>query len=151
MTLTPNNFHLPYNPKLTPIAKQMRQNPTIAERQLWTFLRNFPQRVLRQRPIGNFIVDFYCASLKLVIEVDGESHYTEQGKAYDEERTQILQGYGLTVIRFTNEQVLTNFEGVCTQLLSFVSKSPPFPRGAGGISPLTTKREFFNNVSKKML
>ncbi|WP_430540980.1 endonuclease domain-containing protein [Roseofilum capinflatum] len=132
VTFKPNNCHLPYNPKITSIAKQMRQNPTPAERQLWTFLRTFPRRFLRQRPIDNFIVDFYCASLKLVIEVDGDSHYTEQGKASDAERTQILQGYGLTVIRFTNEQVLTNFEGVCTQLLSFVSQSPPLLRGAGG-------------------
>ncbi|MDJ1169787.1 endonuclease domain-containing protein [Roseofilum sp. BLCC_M154] len=139
MTLQPNNFHLPYNPKLTPIAKQMRQNPTAAERKLWTFLRNFPRRVLRQRPIDHFIVDFYCSSLRLVIEVDGESHYTEPGKESDEERTQILQGYGLTVIRFTNEQVLTNFEGVCTQLLNFVPKFPPLLRGAGG--DLTSNNE----------
>ena len=141
MSISPNNFHLPYNPKLTAIAKQIRKNPTPAERQLWTFLRNFPRRVLRQRPIDNFIVDFYCASLKLVIEVDGDSHYTEQGQASDAERTQILEGYGLTVIRFTNEEVLTNFEGVCTHLLTFIpqSKSPPLQRGAGG--DLTAENE----------
>jgi len=70
--LNDSNFHLPYNPKLIPIAKQLRKNPTPAEKKLWQdFLRNFPLRVLRQIPIDNFIVDFYCAALLLVIEIDG--------------------------------------------------------------------------------
>ncbi|MEG4535481.1 DUF559 domain-containing protein [Microcoleus sp. D2_18a_D3] len=78
--LNDSNFHLPYNPKLIPIAKQLRKNPTPAEKKLWQdFLRNFPFRVLRQRPIDNFIVDFYCAALQLGIEIDGESHFTEEG------------------------------------------------------------------------
>ncbi|MEG4092209.1 endonuclease domain-containing protein [Microcoleus sp. Pol12B4] len=113
-----SNFHLPYNPKLIPIAKELRKNPTPAEKKLWEdFLRNFPFRVLRQRPIDNFIVDFYCAALRLVIEVDGESHFTEQGKQYDAERTEIFEGYGLQVVRFTNVDVLQCFEGVCQELL----------------------------------
>jgi very-short-patch-repair endonuclease len=86
-------------------------------------------RVLRQRPIDNFIVDFYCASLKLVIEIDGESHFTQQGKDYDEERTRILEGYGITVVRFTNVDVLQNFEGVCRELARWI---PPTPLGKGG-------------------
>ena len=119
-------FHLPYNPKLISIAKKMRQNPTPAEKKLWqNYLRNFPVRVLRQRPIDNFIVDFYCASLNLAIEIDGESHFTEEGKHYDRERTRILSGYGLTVIRFTNIEVLQNFEGVCRQLESWIPPNPP--------------------------
>jgi hypothetical protein len=85
-------------------------------------------RVLRQRPIDNFIVDFYCASLKLVIEIDGESHFTQQGKDYDEERTRILEGYGITVVRFTNVDVLQNFEGVCRELERWIP--PPLGRGA---------------------
>nr|WP_319422724.1 endonuclease domain-containing protein [Pleurocapsa sp. FMAR1] len=71
--------------------------------------------MLRQRPIDHFIVDFYCAALKLVIEVDGDRHFTER-KLYDSERTQVLEGYGLKVIRFTNEQVIDPFESVCQQI-----------------------------------
>jgi very-short-patch-repair endonuclease len=70
-------------------------------------------RVHRQRPIDQFIVDFYCPELKLVIEIDGDSHNSENAQLYDLERTQILEGYWLTVIRFINEEILTNFEGVC--------------------------------------
>ncbi|MDJ0596037.1 MAG: endonuclease domain-containing protein [Pleurocapsa sp. MO_226.B13] len=108
-----NNFHLPYNPDLVAKARELRKNMTPAEKKLWyDYLRNFKFRVLRQRPIASFIVDFYCAALKLVIEVDGDSHFTEAGRAYDAERTRILEGYGLKVIRFTNDEVLHNFEAV---------------------------------------
>jgi len=124
--LNDSSFHLPYNQKLIPIAKELRKNPTPAEKKLWQyFQRNFPFRVLRQRPIDNFIVDFYCAALKWVIEVDGESHFTEQGKQYDAERTNILQGYGLKVVRFTNVEVLRGFEGVCQELLGLIPPNPP--------------------------
>ncbi len=88
------------------------------------FLRKLPVRILRLRPIDNFIVDFYCSGLRLVIEIDGESHFTEQGKIYDEERTNILDGYGLQVVRFTNVEVLQNFEGVCYQLEGLIFPSP---------------------------
>ncbi|NDJ17465.1 endonuclease domain-containing protein [Myxacorys almedinensis] len=119
------NFHLPYNSKLVSRAKELRQNPTPAEQKLWRdYLRTFPFRVLRQRPIAHFIVDFYCAALKLVIEVDGDSHFTEDGKQYDWERTQVLTGYGLTVIRFTNEEVMTQFEGVCGSLEGLIPPNP---------------------------
>jgi len=95
----------------------MRKNPTPAEKKLWRdYLRTFKFRILRQRPIAHFIVDFYCAALKLVIEVDGDSHFTDEGKAYDLKRTSILEGYGLQVVRFTNDEVLNNFEGVCQQI-----------------------------------
>ncbi|NET68110.1 MAG: endonuclease domain-containing protein [Moorea sp. SIO1G6] len=112
-------FHIPYNYKLVSRARELRKTMTPAEKKLWScYLKNFQFRVLRQRPIANFIVDFYCAALKLVIEVDGDSHYTESGQAYDEERTHILEGYGLKVIRFTNDEVLHNFEAVCDRISS---------------------------------
>ena len=111
--LSVGDFHLPYNPKLVPRAKELRKNMTKAERKLWyDYLRNFKYRVLRQRPIDNFIVDFYCPELKLVIEIDGETHFAEESKQYDEERTKVLEGYGLRVIRFLNTEVLKNLEGV---------------------------------------
>ena len=98
----------------------------LAEKKLWyEYLRTFPFRVLRQKPIDNFIVDFYCAKLKLVIEVDGDTHFFPEAQAKDEARTNILQGYGLTVIRFTNDDVLENFEAVCEEIQSYLD--PPNP------------------------
>lgn len=115
-TFIQGKYFLPYNPKLIARAKEMRKNPTPAEKKLWSYLRNFPLKFYRQRPIDNFIVDFLCEPLKLVIEVDGESHFTESAIIYDQERTRILERYGLTVMRFTNEEVLQNYEGVCLEI-----------------------------------
>ena len=121
-----SNYHLPYNPKLVQRARELRKNMTKAERKLWyEYLRNFPLRVHRQRPIDHFIVDFYCPKLKLVIEIDGESHNSKQAQIYDAERTRRLEGYGLKVIRFTNEEVLTNFEGVCDVIAGEILLNPP--------------------------
>ena len=115
--LNDSDFHLPYNPALVPRAKELRKNMTSAEKKLWYgYLRNFKFRVLRQRPIDFFIVDFYCPHLKLVIEIDGDSHFSDEAQEYDQERTQRLEGYGLRVIRFTNQQVVNNFHEVCEEL-----------------------------------
>ncbi|MEQ9669924.1 endonuclease domain-containing protein [Coleofasciculus sp. G2-EDA-02] len=115
--LNTSDFYLPYNPQLVARAKELRHNPTPAEKKLWQgYLRNFPFRVLRQRPIDQFIVDFYCAALRLVIEVDGDSHFTPEGQVYDQERTDVLEGYGLRVIRFANFEVMSYFEGVCRRI-----------------------------------
>jgi len=144
--LITNGYHLPYNPDLVERARELRRNMTPAERQLWEYLKHAPYRFLRQRPIDHFIVDFYCPALRLVIEVDGEQHYTEEGKAYDAERDTILQSYGLRVVRFRNEEVLRHFESV-RQRIEAVFESPLTPplsplrkggEGAGGAeSPLT--------------
>jgi len=124
--LNTSNFHLPYNPKLVARAKELRQNPTPAEKKLWQdCLKTFPWRVLRQRPIDHFVVDFYCAALKLVIEVDGESHFTSEGRMRDAERTQVLEGYGLIVMRFTNDEVMHQFEEVCQRIWEQIPLNPP--------------------------
>ena len=121
-----SDFHLPYNPQLVERAKELRKNMTPAEKKLWkNYLKTFKFPVLRQRPIDNFIVDFYCAQLKLVIEIDGDSHFTEEGQDYDEARTGILQGYGLKMIRFTNDEVLNNLEGVCQEIEVFIAFATP--------------------------
>ncbi|MFW6359945.1 MAG: endonuclease domain-containing protein [Chroococcales cyanobacterium] len=126
-SLLDTDFHLPYNTQLVSRAKELRKNMTPAEKKLWRgYLRNFPFRVLRQRPIDNFIVDFYCPTLRLGIEVDGESHFNDNSQIYDEERTRILEGYGLRVIRFTNNDVLFNFDGVC-QVIKGLVEIPPCP------------------------
>lgn len=85
---------------------------TPAERKLWAVLRGLPMRFRRQRPTGPYIVDFYCAEGGLVIEVDGESHYSSKGQAHDAERDAYLQSLGLRVLRFTNLNTLANPEGV---------------------------------------
>lgn len=111
------NSRLPYNPDLNDRAKQMRREMTWTEKKLWfEFLKDITPRFLRQRVIDNFIVDFYCSELSLVIELDGDSHYEDWAPEYDAERTEILEWYGLRVIRFTNNEVYHNFEGVCMRI-----------------------------------
>ena len=130
MNWNDSDFHLSYNRQLVEKAKQLRKNMTPAEKRLWYgYLRMFKFRILRQRSINNFIVDFFCAQLILVIEVDGESHFTDKGKDYDWERTQILEGYGLKVLRFTNDEVLQDWEGVCRRIEEEI---PPTPLKKGG-------------------
>jgi very-short-patch-repair endonuclease len=122
--LNTSDFYLPYNTELVARAKELRKNMTIAEKKLWySYLKTFKFKVLRQRPIDHFIVDFYCPTLKLVIEIDGDSHFTDEGKDYDQERTQRLEGYGLKVLRFTNHQVLQDFKNVCEAIQNWI---PPF-------------------------
>lgn len=95
-------------------AKSLRRNMTSQEKHLWyDFLRNYPVKVYKQRIIDNFIADFYCHKASLVIEIDGSQHYTPEGKEYDEFRTQVLNEKGLFVLRFTNGEIDSNFEGVC--------------------------------------
>ena len=105
---------LKYNQKNVLLARNLRKNATPQENRLWyDFLRIYKVRFRRQQPIDNFIADFYCYPAKLIIEIDGSQHYTEQGKRKDEFRTEILEGYDLRIIRFTNHQIDTNFDGVC--------------------------------------
>jgi len=115
--LITTGFHLPYNPDLVDLARSMRKDLTPAEKKLWEkLLRHFKFRVLRQRPIDNFIVDFYCPKLKLVIEIDGAAHFKDEGKALDKERTEILKAYGLRVVRFSDHDVMMRFNQVCDQI-----------------------------------
>ena len=103
-----------YNNKNIRLAKNLRKNATPQEKHLWyNFLSNYEIRFQRQKAIDNFIADFYCHKARLIIEIDGSQHFTEQGTRQDEFRTEILEGHGLKVIRFTNQQVDTNFIGVC--------------------------------------
>jgi very-short-patch-repair endonuclease len=103
-----------YDKKLKSRADELRKNMTQQEWNLWYFyLRNHRLKWYRQRIIDRFIVDFYCHAAKLVIEIDGKQHYTDQGIVYGTERTQVLQGYGLKVLRYTNQQLECNFQEVC--------------------------------------
>ena len=96
-------------------AKQLRKEMTPWERKLWyCFLKDYPVRFQRQKCIDSFILDFYCFQAKLVIELDGGGHYDPKAEIYDQNRTRILENYGLKVIRFYNTDVDKNFYGVCT-------------------------------------
>ena len=89
---------------------------TLAEKKIWSELLRKDglegYRFLRQKPLDNYIADFYCAELLLVIEIDGESHLAEGAREYDEERTKVLNGYGIKVTRFTNDEILNHFVDV---------------------------------------
>ena len=108
------NMSLNYNKSNIKNARNLRKNATSQENHLWyDFLSKQKIRFQRQKAIDNFIADFYCHKAKLIIEIDGSQHYTKDGRQKDEFRTEILEGYDLKVIRFTNYQIDTNFYGVC--------------------------------------
>lgn len=98
-------------------ARELRREMTPQERKLWyCFLRKYPVKIYKQRIIDSFIADFYCASARLVIEIDGSQHNTEEGQAYDAERTKCLEKYGLKVIRFSNREIDREFQDVCAEI-----------------------------------
>ena len=120
-----SRYHLPYNRKLVQYARANRRKMTPAEKRLWSYLRIFPLHVYRQRPIDHFIADFYCPKLKLVIEVDGPYHLEPDTQARDEARTEVLEGYGLRVVRFNNEEVMRDFRRVRERLESYLAEYSP--------------------------
>ena len=106
-----------HNPILTPYARKLRKNMTKQERHLWyDFLRSYPIRIMRQRVIGRYIVDFYCAAAKLVIEIDGSQHYTDAGLKDDNEREKYMLDFGIKTIRYANLEIDKNFDAVCTDI-----------------------------------
>lgn len=113
-----------YNKALVSPAKHLRKNMTPEERHLWyDFLRSYPIRFSRQKILGKYIADFYCAQAKLVIELDGSQHFDEAGLAYDAQRDAFLQGYDITVLRSPNNEVNHNFQGVCEHIARLVQQS----------------------------
>jgi very-short-patch-repair endonuclease len=119
-------------------ARTLRSQLTDCERLLWSRLRNRGLAGLkfrRQHPCPPYVLDFYCAELRLVIELDGGQHYDEAGLQRDRGRTAYLQRQGLAVLRFSNLDVLQNLEGVLTELLRWIeTRSPhpnPLPEGRG--------------------
>ena len=106
------------NPRLKENSQKLRRQMTKEERRLWyDFLKQLPITVNRQKVIGRYIVDFYCASRKLVIELDGSQHYEGEGLASDRERDHALNQLGITVVRYSNDDINRNFNGVCADLL----------------------------------
>ncbi len=115
--------YLRYQREMNERARELRKNMTPQENKLWyMFLRRYPEKIYRQRVIGSFIVDFYCASARLVIEADGAQHYSEQGQAYDLERSTLLDKQRVKVLRFTNQQIDDDFEETCGKIDAEIKK-----------------------------
>ncbi len=110
---------IPYNKKLTTLARENRKNPTAAESKMWNGvlrMRHFADcKFSRQKPIADFIVDFYCSALRLAIEIDGDTHV--EAVEYDVARTAALNARGITVVRYANDEVLKNLSGVYDDLM----------------------------------
>ena len=123
---------LPYNKNLKQYSRQLRENMTDAERHLWAKIRMKQingYQFYRQKPIGDYIVDFFCPRAKLVIEVDGSQHFSDEMTEYDRIRAEYMKGLGLRVLRFTNTEVLKHVGGVVESLEKEIpfGKSPLVP------------------------
>ncbi len=113
-----------YNSNLISKAKQLRKEMTKEERHLWfDFLRSYEFRFTRQKVLGKYIADFYCARAKLVIELYGSQHYDPDNLKKDEVRTDFLNGYDIKVIRIPNNEINTNFRSVCEYIDTIVRES----------------------------
>ncbi len=113
-----------FNKQLVPFARQLRKEMTKEERHLWyDFLRDYPIRFTRQKVMGKYILDFYCAQAKLAIELDGSQHYEDINLANDAQRADFLSGYDVTVIRIPNNDIAENFRGVCEYIDTAVKQS----------------------------
>ena len=107
-----------YNKLNLPLARLLRRTMTDAERKLWTSLRNnqFQCKFRRQFPIGKYILDFYCPQIKLNIELDGGQHYTDEGRKRDQERDQYLKTMSVEVLRFPDNEIFQNNNGVLSMI-----------------------------------
>ena len=115
----------PYNKNLKQLSRDLRNNMTDAEKRLWSKLR--AKQILglqfyRQKPLLNFIVDFYCPAANLVIECDGGQHFTNEGLEADRVRDEALTQLGLKVLRFDNGQVIGQIDGVVEVVFEFISR-----------------------------
>ncbi len=138
------NKYIPYNLKLKEKSRELRKNMTKSEKKIrYEFLKKIDEKVLRQKPLLDYIVDFYIPSIWLVIEIDWDSHFQADYLKYEEKRTKDLEKYWLEIIRFTNIEVYDNFEWVCENILDKIrskqnlqmgqEKNPPSPIYKGGI------------------
>jgi len=116
-------MHAGAEPEIFRFAEKLRSNMTEAERKLWEFLRLKPKgfKFRRQHPFGRYILDFYCHKAKLSIEVDGKSHELAEQKELDETRTIVIENYGIRELRFTNKEVMNQFEGVKHTILDHLA------------------------------
>ena len=112
---------IPYNQKLVSTARTLRKNMTPEEKHLWyDFLKRLPYTVRRQHNIENYIVDFYIAEKKIVIEIDGRQHLLPEHKEADEQRSTALAAWGISVLRYSNDSIRNNFNAVTEDILKYL-------------------------------
>ncbi len=112
------------NPALTKIARTLRKNMTKEERHLWyDFFKNLSVTVNRQKVIGRYIVDFYIASAKTVVELDGSQHYDDIDRKNDKIRDNYLNTLGIKVLRYSNADINQRFDSVCSDILNNINTS----------------------------
>ena len=149
-------MRLPYNKGLKRFARELRKNMTDAERRVWMRIRMKQLKgfqFYRQKNIGNYIVDFYCPAAKLIVEIDGGQHYSEEGFRKDKDRDSYLTSLGLRILRFSDREVFESIEGVLRQSVSicdeksscmqtFKAKIPLYPPlQKGDSNPSFTKED----------
>ena len=123
MSAAPTNTDMNHNETILRKAQHLRKNMTKEERHLWyDFLKTYPVQFKRQFPIESYIVDFYCHKARLAVELDGSQHCEPEQMEYDRNRTAILEGKGLCVMRISNLDVLKNFPGVCEAIDEIVRR-----------------------------
>jgi len=111
-----------YNKNLVSNAQELRKNMTPEEKHLWyDFFKKLPITVHRQKNIGNYIVDFFIASKRVVIELDGIQHYQSENKRSDMIRDSEFEALGIKVLRYSNTDIKTNFSGVCKDILKYLN------------------------------
>ncbi len=119
---------IPYDKLAKERARELRKTMTPQERHLWyDFLRGICPRFLRQKPLGPYIADFYCPTAKLVIELDGSQHYTDEGQERDAWRSGLLSEIGIRVLRFSNLEVDHDFQSVCQMIMQELKKKEGTP------------------------
>ncbi len=114
-----------YGKNLKTISRQLRGNTTDAERLLWSKIRRKQiknYQFFRQKPIGKYVVDFYCKEARLVIEVDGGQHYEDINIVEDKKRDEFLKNLGMRVLRFTNLDILKNINNVVNGIYEEINK-----------------------------
>ncbi len=110
------------NRQLTPLAQNLRRNMTREEKHLWyDFLKSHPENFRRQKVKGDYILDFYSHQVKLAVELDGEQHYDDL-REKDEKRTAYLNSLGISVLRFSNDEIRNDFDATCEQINLFIQK-----------------------------
>ena len=113
-----------HNKDLIRVAKNLRSNMTKEEKHLWyDYLKNYKVRFSRQKILGKYVADFYCAKANLVIELDGSQHYQEKELDYDKARTEYLSKFNIKVVRIPNNEVNKNFDGVCRYIDMMVQQN----------------------------
>ncbi len=119
---------VPYGKQAKERARELRNAMTPQEKKLWyQFLRAISPRFLRQKPLGPYIADFYCPTGKLVIELDGSQHHTDEGQERDGWRSGLLSEMGLRVLRFSNREIDHDFENVCQMIMQELNKKEGTP------------------------